>query len=128
MNVIVIDGRFTATPEARRTAGGADLARFRIAHNEGFGDKQKSMFINVTVFGEAAKRVCLYGKKGNRVQIKGRLDISYYTKDGEEKESLSIIADYIEYIDRPEKPAEPAERKEKPQYEDVYISDEELPF
>ena len=136
MNVIVLSGRFTAAPEMRSTPAGGILARFRIAHNEGYGEKQKTMFINVTVFGETAKRVCTYGKKGNRVEVKGRLDVGYYQKDGEDKEAWSIIADYIEYTDRPEKPEatpetrplERPERKEKPEYEDLYVSDEELPF
>ena len=139
MNVIVINGRFTAAPEIRKTPSGGDLTRFRIAHNEGYGDTQKSMFINITAFGKTAQRVAMYGKKGNRVEVKGRLDISYYTKDGEEKEAVSIIAESVDLIDfekqdtkpvaTPEsRPLERPETKGKPEYEDLYVSDEELPF
>lgn len=131
MNVIVINGRFTAAPEIRKTPSGGDLTRFRIAHNEGYGETQKPMFINVTAFGKTAQRVAMYGKTGKRVDVKGRLDISYYTKDGVEKEAWLIIAESVELIDfekQDTKPAERPETKGKPEYEDIYVSDEELPF
>lgn len=118
MNIAIISGRFTDNPQSKKTNIGEDMAVFTIAINEGYGEKRRTLFVDVTAFGTAARIISTYGGKGRRVQIRGRIDISMYEKNGEKRKSFRIVAESVELIDRPE-------RKEVTEDD---IPDEMLPF
>ena len=72
------------------------------------GQKQKdgsylNVFFNVTAFNEATPP-----EDGSRVQVSGYLKMRKYTKDGQERQSLDIVASKIEVISPPKEKAEPA--------------------
>ena len=123
MNICVLSGRFTDNPQTKKTSTGETMAAFTIAYNEGYGEKKRTEYYDVTAFGKIAERVGIFGKKGNRVQVSGKMEYTTYTKNDEKRKAFRIIANRIEYIDRPEEP-----KKESKPYEDIYVSDEELPF
>lgn len=118
MNIAIISGRFTDTPQSKKTTNGEDMAVCTIAINEGYGDKKRTLYIDVTAFGSAARVVSMYGRKGSRVAIRGRIDISVYEKNGEKRKSFRIVAETVDMIDWPER---------KDVAEDD-IPDEMLPF
>lgn len=55
------------------------FANFDIAVNEGFGEKQKTTFIRVTLTRETAKSLHQYLVKGREVAVQGPITLKNYT-------------------------------------------------
>lgn len=125
MNVSVISGRLTDEPQIKKTTNGDDMAVFTVAINEGYGDNKRTLYVDVTAFKNAANVVSRYGKKGLRIIVRGRIDISYYMKGDEKRKSFRIVAESVDIIDWPE-------RKEIKEDDTPYKEDEtpyeNLPF
>lgn len=87
INQVIITGRLGADPEIRNTGAGKPVASFRVASSESWtkdGEKkEKTEWINVTVFREATARfVEHYVKKGDKVLVRGKFSTRMYEKDG----------------------------------------------
>lgn len=52
MNKVQLIGRLTKDPELRSTQNGTNVAKYTIAINTGYGEKQQTDFINVTTWGK----------------------------------------------------------------------------
>lgn len=93
MNSVNISGRITKDTELRFAAGtGAAVCRFTIANNVGFGDKKKTYFFDVVIFGKTAENLSPYLVKGQEVAITGQLTSnSYEGKDGIKRTKFEII-------------------------------------
>ena len=81
------------------TSGGAVLT-VNVANNQGFGDKQTTMFIRVALFGKRAEgNLKDYLLKGQQVNISGELkQTEYQAKDGTTKTSLELNANIIDLV------------------------------
>lgn len=66
-------GNLTRDPDVRQTAKGTAVAKFGIAANVGFGDNEKTLFMNCTVWGRQVTIVERYLKKGSKVMVTGEL-------------------------------------------------------
>lgn len=91
------------------------------------GKKDEADFINCVVFGKTADVMFEYCRKGHRILLDGRLQISQYEKNGEKKSNYSVVVDSIEFI----------EKKSDKQKDDVSVptdnsqvssTDDEFPF
>ena len=87
VNVITIAGRLVRAPEVKDTDNGIKMAKFTIANNDDYKDKdgkliEKVSFINVETYGGLAGVVERYATKGKPVVIVGRLEIREMEKDG----------------------------------------------
>ena len=91
MNLVVLQGNISKDSELRYTPNGKAVVSFSIAVNEGYGDKKKTQFFNITSFG--AEKLCEYLTKGTKVLIKGKLNNSSYEKDGVKHYKTDIIAE-----------------------------------
>ena len=91
MNLVVLQGNISKDSELRYTPNGKAVVRFSVAVNEGYGDKKKTQFFNITSFG--AEKLCEYLIKGTKVLIKGKLNNSSYEKDEVKHYKTDIIAD-----------------------------------
>lgn len=99
MNKIFITGNLTKTPELRHAENGTAVCRFTIANNKGYGEKQKTIFINVVTFNKTAENCVKYLSKGSKVAIVGELEIRQYTdNNGENKYITEIIANEVEFL------------------------------
>lgn len=96
-NKVSLIGRLGAQPEVLTLKTGRHLAKFSIAVNEPYKDKQgdwqeQTQWHNVTAWGKTAERVAALLEKGQQVLIEGRLEnTSYENKEGEKKYGTNIV-------------------------------------
>ena len=75
MNVYMVVGRLARDPDVRTTSKGTVIAKLSIPTDDGWGERKKTTWHKVTVFGKAAELLGQYKKKGDWVAVSGRLEI-----------------------------------------------------
>lgn len=86
--------------EVRYLQSGAAVLNVTVANNIGYGDKQKTLFIRVALFGKRAEGSLKdYLKKGQQIIISGELTQSEYkANDGTTKTSLELNANIVDLV------------------------------
>ena len=99
-NVFSFTGTVGRDAEVRYSQSGLAVLSFTVANNIGFGDKQQTLWIRVTLFGKRAEgQLQNYLKKGQQVFVSGELTQSEYrANDGTTKTSLELNANIIDLI------------------------------
>ena len=100
MNNVNLIGNLTRDPELRYSTGANQTAicRFTIAVNDGYGDKQRTSFIPIVVFGKQAENCDRYLAKGRRVAITGRIQTGSYEREGRTVYTTDVIASNVEFL------------------------------
>lgn len=100
MNNVNLIGNLTRDPELRYTTGANATAvcRFTVAVNDGYGEKQRTSFIPIVVFGKQAENCDRYLAKGRRVAITGRIQTGSYEKEGRTVYTTDVIANNVEFL------------------------------
>ena len=100
MNNVNLIGNLTRDPELRYSTGANQTAicRFTIAVNDGYGDRQRTSFIPIVVFGKQAENCDRYLAKGRRVAITGRIQTGSYEKEGRTVYTTDVIASNVEFL------------------------------
>ena len=101
--IITLVGNLTADPELRFTPSGAPVANFTVASTPRTFDRQSgewkdgdAMFINCSVWRQAAENAAETLTKGMRVIVQGRLKSrSYETREGERRTVFEIDVDEV---------------------------------
>ncbi|WP_425310534.1 single-stranded DNA-binding protein [Ammonicoccus fulvus] len=101
--IITLVGNLTGDPELRFTPSGAAVANFTVASTPRNFDRQtnewkdgEAMFINCSVWRQAAENVAESLQKGTRVIVQGRLKSrSYETREGERRTVFEIDVDEV---------------------------------
>jgi single-strand DNA-binding protein len=106
MNNVSLIGRLTRDPEVRYTAGTQmAVAKFTVAIDDGFGEKKRTNFIPVTVFGKTAENCEKYLAKGRLVGVQGKIQTGSYTnKDGATVYTTDVVADRVEFLEWGDRP------------------------
>ncbi|MFI7608710.1 single-stranded DNA-binding protein [Micromonospora sp. NPDC049366] len=100
---ITVIGNLTDDPELRFTPNGAAVAKFRIASTPRFMDRASGewkdgepLFLNCTLWRQAAEHVAESLQRGSRVIAVGRLrQRSYETREGEKRTVIELEVDEI---------------------------------
>jgi single-strand DNA-binding protein len=100
---ITVVGNITADPELRFTPSGAAVANFTVASTPRTFDKQtnewkdgEALFLNCSVWRQAAENAAESLVKGSRVIVSGRLKArSYETREGEKRTVFEIDVDEV---------------------------------
>lgn len=94
-------GRLTKAVELRYTNGAEPMAvgRFTMAIDDGYGEKKRTNFIPVTVFGKQAENCERFLDKGRLVAVTGKIQTGSYEKDGMKVYTTDVIADRVDFID-----------------------------
>lgn len=125
-NKIVITGNLGAEPQMRHTVN-ASVCNFRVAVNRSWTDatgvkSQEVTWFNVVAWSKLGEICNEYLRKGSRVLIEGRLQVSEYTdKKGMQRNAIEIVASDMLMLDTK---ATKAPVKNAP----VELPKEELPF
>ena len=99
MNKVILTGRLTRTPEMKHTDSGMAVCRFTLANNKGYGEKQKTTFINIVTFAKTAENCDRFLLKGSKVAVVGELEIRQYTSnEGQTKYITEVIANEVEFL------------------------------
>ena len=101
--IITLVGNLTADPELRFTPAGAPVANFTVASTPRTFDRQANewrdgdaMFLNCSVWRQAAENVAESLTKGMRVIVQGRLKSrSYETREGEKRTVFEVEVEEI---------------------------------
>lgn len=100
---ITLVGNLTADPELRFTPSGAPVANFTVASTPRTFDRATgewkdgdAMFLNCSIWRQAAENVAESLTKGMRVVVQGRLKSrSYETREGERRTVFEVDVDEI---------------------------------
>ena len=86
--------------EVRFLPSGQAVLNVNVANNQGYSDKQKTMFIRVALFGKRAEgNLKDYLLKGQQIYISGELtQREYQANDGTTKASLELNANILDLV------------------------------
>lgn len=88
MNKVVLCGRTCEEWKVRKYGEGKSFVTNTLAIQEG---KDKTEFVNVTVFGKTAEVVYKYVKKGDMVLLEGSIHTSVSEKDGKKQYFTTVV-------------------------------------
>jgi single-strand DNA-binding protein len=99
VNKVILIGNLGKDPEVKYTQGGMPVAKFSLATNERFKDKDgnwqdRTEWHNIVAFQRLAEIVGEYLKKGGKCYVEGRLSTSSWDdkETGQKKYKTEIIA------------------------------------
>lgn len=88
MNKVILAGRTCAEWKTHKYGEGKTFVTNTLAIQEG---KDKTEFVNVTVFGKTAEVVYKYVKKGDMVLMEGSIHTSVSEKDGKKQYFTTVV-------------------------------------
>ncbi len=96
LNKVQLIGNLGKDPEIRYTPEGKQVAKFSMAANRTFKNKEgesidDTQWFNIEAWMGLAKVVEEYLKTGDRIYIEGRLKTESYEKDGETKYFTKVV-------------------------------------
>lgn len=98
MNLLIITGNLTKDPELRKTLTGVSVVSGTLAVTRAFkqnGEKQTD-FIDFVAWDKKAEYLNTYAKKGDRLEISGRLESrTYQDRDGQDKKVWECIVENV---------------------------------
>jgi single-strand DNA-binding protein len=154
VNKVILVGNLGKDPEVKYTPSGTPVAKFSLATNESYKDKngqwqERTEWHNIVVWQRLAEVVGQYVKKGSKLYIEGRLQTSSWDdkETGQKKYKTEIVAyDLVLLSGRGEGDSEGGNRgysrgaaagggnfdQSQPQHEEpahaTNIQDEDIPF
>ena len=108
LNKVTLIGNLGKDPEYQRMENGSTLAKFTLATNESYKDKDGNIqtitdWHNIVAWRSLADLVNKYTHKGSQIYVEGKLKTrSYEDKDKTTKYVTEIVADSILLLDKPE--------------------------
>lgn len=94
MNKFVFTGNLTRDAELKYTTNEKAYSKFTVANNEGYGDNEKTTFINCTLWGKSAENLNRFLIKGKKILVSGKVEInSYKDKEGIERKTMEVNVD-----------------------------------
>ena len=103
------------------------VCKFTIAIDDGYGEKKRTNFIPITVFGKQAESCERFLGKGQRVAVQGKIQTGSYEKNGQTVYTTDVIANMVVFVDFKENNAK-NEDMGVPQGFSAVPDDDSLPF
>jgi single-strand DNA-binding protein len=101
-NNITLVGNVTRDPELRYTASGQAMAKFGLAVNRRWQNRQTqaweeaTSFFDIVAWREMAENIGESVQKGARVVVTGRLEQrSWESQDGDKRSTVEVVADEV---------------------------------
>lgn len=138
LNKVILIGRLTRDPELRYTPNGVAVAKFTVAADRPFTNRQgerEADFIDIVVWQKLAETCANYLGKGRLVAVEGRLQIrSYEDSQGNKRRVAEVVAENVRFLDRPKEGSGAAaagrgQASEEPSYgTEISFNEEDIPF
>jgi len=130
-NSISFVGICGADAEVKYLPSGSAVLNVRVANHVGFGDKQQTLWVQVSLFGKRAESgvvPCL--KKGQHVFISGEMTVNEYQKnDGTNAYQLEVNANIIDLVGGKKDNQQATTQPRQPQTPNgSYQPDPDIPF
>ena len=107
VNKVILVGRLGKDPEIRSTPSGTSVAKFSLATDDRYTDKngekqERTEWHNITAWGKLAEICGQYLRKGKLVYIEGsiRTDSWDDKETGQKKYRTEIVANQMQMLDR----------------------------
>lgn len=97
MIIVQIAGHLGQDPETRFTPTNKKVTTLRVATNLKRGNKEKTVWWRVTLWGDRFDQKVQYLKKGSAIMVIGEMGIPdiYTDKDGNPQTSFEVVADSL---------------------------------
>ena len=95
MNKVLVNGNVVRDMEVKDT-GRCLVGNFTIANNVGYGEEQKTNFVNCVLFGDRVESLVEYLVKGCKVLIDGELAIEQYEVNDEKRYATKVYVKSLE--------------------------------
>ncbi len=133
MNKVLLVGRLTRDPELRTTQSGIAVARFTLAVNQNFTNRNGERgtdFINCVVWERQATNIAKYCQKGTLLSVEGRISTrSYDAKDGTKKYATEVVTENITFLSNNQQNNSSSKNETQPTTQTLdEIAKEEDPF
>ena len=96
MNVVILMGRMTRDPELKYTSGGKAYTSFTLAVQK---TKDDAEFIDCIAWEKTAETIAEYFRKGRKILVQGRLNVSSYEQNGEKRKSTKVVVSSFEFVE-----------------------------
>lgn len=122
INKVIMTGRLTACPELKQTPSGVSVCSFTIAQNK--GKDAAADFFDCIAWRQTAEFVSRYFKKGDGIEIDGRLTCRTFEKDNVKRKVYEIECKEVFF------PAGKAKHDETPSGPNCeqFSPDDDLPY
>lgn len=107
INKVILVGRLGKDPEIRSTPGGQSVAKFTVATDERFTDRngekqERTEWHNIVAWGKLGEICGQYLKKGKLVYIEGRIRTDSWDdkESGQKRYRTEIVANEMKMLDR----------------------------
>jgi single-strand DNA-binding protein len=124
LNRVYLAGNLTRDPEVRYLPSGMAVADLGLAVDDNYKDKdgnlkERTLFVDISVWGRQAETCRDYLSKGSPVLVEGRLRLDEWkNQQGEKRTKLKVNADRVQFLGSPRRSAEmgdaPEGRRGKP--------------
>lgn len=142
INTITVSGNVGKDAVLRVTPNGKHIASFSLPAKSGFGDNEKTSWLNCKMFGAMAEKLSVAVVKGAKVTVTGEFVIEEWTKqDGSQAQTPTILVRDIDLPprgtpgnDKPrqqqssEQPRQQQRPAPQPQNEPPMDFDDDIPF
>ncbi|EQB5730270.1 single-stranded DNA-binding protein [Enterobacter hormaechei] len=138
INTITISGNAGNDAVLRVTPNGKHIASFPLPAKSGFGENEKTSWVNCKMFGAMAEKLSVAVVKGAKITVTGEFVIEEWTKqDGSQAQSPTILVRDIDLPprgtpgnDQPRQNNQPKQQKQqsKPSSEPPMDFDDDIPF
>ena len=115
MNKVILTGNLTKDMEVEITSNDKIHGKLSIANNVGYGDNQKTNFINCDLYGQRVDTLSKYLLKGAKVLINGQLNVNNVETDNGWKTYVNVYVEDIELLKFVEEKEESKQSKQSKQ-------------
>lgn len=125
MNILTITGNLGKDARTNK-AGGTTVANFSVAVRSGYGDNEKTIWVDCSLWGKQAEsKLVDYLVKGQQVAVSGEIG----TKEHEGKTYITLRVNAIDLIGKKgDAPAPAATPPVVKQQQESVIDDSDIPF
>lgn len=104
MNILVLKGNITKDIELSYLPSQVEVAKFGLAVNKKYKDKDKTLFIDCVAFKETAKNINKYFHKGSSILVSGELVFEQWdSKDGQKRSKHTMTVERFDFLDKAKK-------------------------
>ena len=96
MNIAILMGRLTRDPELKYTSNGKAYTTFTLAVQK---TKDEAEFIDCVAWEKTAETIAEHFRKGNKILVQGRLNVSTYEKDRENRKITRVMVYSFEFVE-----------------------------
>ena len=116
MNKIIVTGNLTKDMEVEITSNDKVHGKITIANNVGYGENQKTNFLNCDLYGQRVDTLSKYLVKGAKVLINGQLNVTNIEKEDSWKTYVNVYVEDIELLKFVEEKEDPNQNKSTKSY------------